>query len=365
MHFVFPEMSHNQKNLLFWILNTSGWVIFALVYFFLFRKTGTNDDLVNKLLFLFTYLVGFVLTIFLRYIFRFIRKKIKQISWTIITVAGILLVFCFLWYGIDIWISLYFWIPEMAQKFIQKISFMLLLRMSVQNFIPLLAWSTLYFGISYWMEWQREKKRAEEALHLAQKSQFEMLRYQLNPHFLFNSLNSARALIDEDPRSARDMITELSEFLRYSLVDKETAFRPLRDELRALQHYLSIEKKRFEEKLLIRYEVDPATEQRLILGFLLHPLIENAIKYGMKTSETPLKLLIRTFTDQDFLMIRICNSGTWIEKDQHDGESGNGTGTGLDNVRKRLENAYRDRHLFRIEKSENQVCIVIGIHGPE
>jgi len=192
-----------------------------------------------------------------------------------------------------------------------------------------------------------------------------MLRYQLNPHFLFNSLNSARALIDEDPRAAREMITELSEFLRYSLVDKDIAFRPLRDELRALQHYLSIEKKRFEEKLLIRYEVDPATEERRILGFLIHPLIENAIKYGMKTSETPLKLLIRANLDQGYLMIRICNSGRWIEMDEHDGTTGNGTGTGLVNVQKRLENAYPNNHIFRIEKQENQVCIIIGIHESE
>jgi two-component system LytT family sensor kinase len=242
---------------------------------------------------------------------------------------------------------------------------MYIVRMTIVNFIPLLAWSTLYFGITWWMEWQRERRRAEEALHLARKSQFEMLRYQLNPHFLFNSLNSARALIDEDPRAAREMITELSEFLRYSLIDKDIAFRPLRDELRALQHYLSIEKKRFEEKLVIKYEVDPSTEQHRILGFLIHPLIENAIKYGMKTSETPLTLLIRTWLEQDYLMIRICNSGSWIEKDKHDSDSGNGTGTGLVNVQKRLENAYPGGYIFRVEKADNQVCIIIGIHEPE
>jgi len=358
-------MTNKQKNLLFWVLNTGGWAIYAFVYFFLFRKTGETDDLSNKLLFLLTYLVGFCLTIVLRYLLRFLRKRIRQIYWTIILTIGILLIFGFLWYGIDIFISMNFWKPMQAKKLIQNLGFLFFLKISVMNFIPLLAWSTLYFGISYWMEWQLEKKRAEEALHLAQKSQFEMLRYQLNPHFLFNSLNSARALIDEDPRAAREMITELSEFLRYSLVDKDIAFRPLRDELRALQHYLSIEKKRFEEKLLIRYEVDPATEERRILGFLIHPLIENAIKYGMKTSETPLKLLIRANLDQGYLMIRICNSGRWIEMDEHDGTTGNGTGTGLVNVQKRLENAYPNNHIFRIEKQENQVCIIIGIHESE
>ncbi|MEI6457102.1 MAG: histidine kinase [bacterium] len=355
-------MTNKQKNLLFWILNTGGWALYAFVYFFLFRKVGENDTLTTKLLFLLTYLVGFAITIILRYIYRLIRKKVRQIGWNITLVLVILLLFCFLWYGIDIGISLLFWDPKAVQKFIQNVGFMYFFRMTVMNFIPLLAWSTLYFSITWWLEWQYEKRRAEEAIHLARKSQFEMLRYQLNPHFLFNSLNSARALIDEDPRSAREMITELSEFLRYSLVDKDIAFRPLRDELRALQHYLSIEKKRFEEKLQINYEVDPLTAERPILGFLIHPLIENAIKYGMKTSESPLKLLIRTSLDKDYLVIRICNSGRWIEEDQHDGTTGKGTGTGLVNVQKRLENAYPGRHYFRIEKSPDQVCIIIGIN---
>ncbi len=356
-------MTNKQKNLIFWILNIGGWAIYAFVYFFLFRKTGSKNDLTDTFLFLFTYLVGFILTIILRYIFRFIRKKVKLMGWTVISVIVILIISGYLWYYIDIRISLLFWDPDLAGKFIQGMNFMFFFRKAVLNFIPLLAWTTLYFGMTYWMEWQREKKRAEEALHLAQKSQFEMLRYQLNPHFLFNSLNSARALIDEDPLSAREMITELSEFLRYSLVDKDIAFRPLHEEIRALQHYLSIEKKRFEEKLIIEYQIDPETKERPILGFLIHPLIENAIKYGMKTSESPLKLLIRTSLDKDYLLIRICNSGTWIEKDQHD--PGMSTGTGLENVQKRLENAYPGNHFFRIEKSDKQVCIIIGIHESE
>jgi len=257
---------------------------------------------------------------------------------------------------------MYFWDPLKAEIFREKFSWMLLVRMTIANFLPLLAWSTLYFGITYWMEWQQEKKRTEDALHLAQKAQFEMLRYQLNPHFLFNSLNSARALIDEDPKAAREMITELSEFLRYSLIDKDLSFRPLKEELHVLQHYLSIEKKRFENQLLIDYRIDPAAEDKPVLSFLIHPLIENAIKYGMKTSETPLRLSISASMENITLVIRIGNSGRWIEQEEHDQESGNGTGTGLVNVQKRLENAYPGRHYFRIEKDPGHVCIIIGIH---
>jgi hypothetical protein len=355
-------MSDRQKNILFWILQTGGWSLYAFVYFFLFRKVPKPDNNTDKILFLFTYVSGFIITVGLRYLFRYLRKKMKMGSRLFLLVFAVLLLACPFWYWADLRISMNFWNPMIVEKFWQNLSVLTLMRGSVMSFIPLLAWCTLYFGITTWMEWQREKKRTEEALHMAQKSQLEMLRYQLNPHFLFNSLNSARALIAEDPKAAREMITELSEFLRYSLMDKDVAFRPLSEELNALQHYLSIEKKRFEEKLLIQYEVEPAAGQRTVLSFLIHPVIENAIKYGMKTSETPLKLLIRATVEKGMLLIRICNSGHWIGREQHDQESGNGTGTGLENVRRRLENAYPERHLFRIEKEENRVCIVIGIH---
>ncbi len=355
-------MTTRQKNILFWFLQTGGWALYGFVYFFLFRKVPQPDNNTDKLLFLFTYFSGFIITIGLRYLFRFLRIKMKLGPALFLLVIGILILACPLWYWIDIRVSMNFWDPKITQIFLKKFTLLTLVKGSVNSFIPMLAWCTLYFGITTWMEWQLEKKRAEEALHMAQKSQLEMLRYQLNPHFLFNSLNSARALIGEDPRAAREMITELSEFLRYSLIDKDVAFRPLREELGALQHYLSIEKKRFEEKLIIQYEVEPSAEQCPVLSFLIHPIIENAIKYGMKTSETPLKLLIRASVDWDNLVIRICNSGHWIEKGQHDKESGNGTGTGIENVRKRLENAYPGHHSFTIEKEEKSVCVIISIH---
>jgi len=354
-------VTKRQKNILFWILQIFGWALYGIAYFLLMRKSVEKSSFIGNMLFLFTYMVGFGITVMLRYYFRFLRKKVSRNGLMFALALCMMILACPLWYWVDIWISMKFWDPGYVKKFLQNVTIMSFVRATVMNFIPLLAWSTLYFAITYWMELQLEKKRAEDAIHLARKSQFEMLRYQLNPHFLFNSLNSTRALIDEDPKAAREMITELSEFLRYSLIDKDIAFRPLREELKALQHYLSIEKKRFEENLVIDYQVDPATEERRVLGFLIHPLIENAIKYGMKTSDTPLKLAIKTALEKEYLVIRICNSGKWIEKEEHDNETGNGTGTGLDNVKKRLENAYPENHYLRIDKGTDQVCVTIGI----
>jgi len=186
-----------------------------------------------------------------------------------------------------------------------------------------------------------------------------MLRYQLNPHFLFNSLNSIRALIDEDKRNAKNMITELSEFLRYSLISKNYSDVPLIDEIEAVKHYLSIEKKRFEEKLNIKIKIDPLAEDYPVLSFLIHPIIENAIKYGMQTSSLPLKIYVGAKVRNNRLLIEVRNSGKWIEAQGNNNLPS--TGIGLKNVQLRLQNAFPNSHSFKIEKNKNDVCIKIEI----
>ena len=188
-----------------------------------------------------------------------------------------------------------------------------------------------------------------------------MLRYQLNPHFLFNALNSIRALVDENRKHAKEMITELSEFLRYSLNSKNFSDVPLKQELEAIRHYFKIEKKRYEEKLLVRYEVDPLAEEYPVLSFLIHPLVENAVKYGMQTSPMPLRIVIKSDVRNDTLILEVCNSGYWIEQDSEQAGQRDGTGIGLKNIRQRLENAFPESHHFEVIKNDDQVCIHIEI----
>ncbi len=268
-----------------------------------------------------------------------------------------------LWYFIDVFTSMLYWESSGVTAFFKKINIRMYLQNTFMIYVIYCGWTALYFGIKYWVEWQEEKKRSEEAFHLAQKAQFQMLRYQLNPHFLFNSLNSIKALVEEDKASAKQMITELSEFLRYSLKDKDIAFRPLKDELDALKLYLSIEKKRFEEKIQISYDIPEETFNKQILNFLIHPIIENAIKYGMKTTKLPLEINIRSYMENNFLAIEICNSGRWLEWGEAEGQ--HGTGTGLENVKKRLENTYLNDFRFEIDKEENSVCVKIAMKTDE
>ncbi len=222
------------------------------------------------------------------------------------------------------------------------------------------SWSALYFGIKYWRDWIDEKERARIATALAQKAQLQMLRYQLNPHFLFNALNSLRALIDEDKRLAKGMITELSEFLRYSLVSRRATSVPLRDELDAIRHYLAIEKKRFEDKLQVSFAVDPKAEDVPVLSFLIHPLVENAVKYGMKTSPMPLRLKLEASVNDGGLTVDVWNSGRWLDESDA-AKPGAGTGTGLENTRARLANAYPGRHHVDVITEGNAVHVRLRI----
>ncbi len=340
-----------------------GWTIYALSMYFLFSKSKP-DDYISKALFLYSYVLGFLMTSFvLRYLFRFLRKKIKSIQRLLLVVFLSILLIVPILYFLDVFSSMLFWEKSGVQNFFKNISLLLYLRNNFMIYVIYFGWTALYFGIKYWVEWQEERKRSEEAMNLAQKAQLQMLRYQLNPHFLFNSLNSIKALVEEDKSSAKTMITDLSDFLRYSLMDKDVAFRPLKEELDALKLYLSIEKKRFEEKIQISYDISEETNNKQVLSFLLHPIIENAIKYGMRSTELPLLINIRSSMESQFLIIEICNSGKWIEREEVAGH--HGTGTGLENVRKRLENAYINDYLFEINKEENRVCVKIAMKSDE
>ncbi len=350
-------MKKKSNNRLFWALQLPGWTIYALLMYFLFSKSKP-DDYLSKALFLYSYVLSFLITSFgLRYFFRYYRKIFKSIKWLLTFVVLTILIIVPVWYFIDVFTSMFFWEETGVKDYLKNFNLLFYFRRNFGIYVLFFGWTALYFGIKYWIEWQEEKKRSVEAFHMAQKAQLQMLRYQLNPHFLFNSLNSIKALVEEDKTSAKEMITDLSDFLRYSLMDKEIAFRPLKEELNVLKLYLSIEKKRFEEKIQINYDISEDADSKLVLSFLIHPIIENAIKYGMKSSKLPLEILIRAFIENDFLVIEICNSGKWLEWGEAD--EYHGTGTGLNNVKNRLENAYTDNYKFEINKSENKVCVKI------
>jgi ligand-binding sensor domain-containing protein len=191
----------------------------------------------------------------------------------------------------------------------------------------------------------QERERAMRAMATAQQSQLLMLRYQVNPHFLFNVLNSIWALVDENPAAIRSLVTRLSKFLRYSLATANTAFVTLDEEIGAVRNYLEIQQTRFEQKLECEIDVSPEAGSVTIPPFLLQPLVENAIKFGMRTSNLPLKIRISARMRRETLMVRVMNSGKWVTPDSNTGEEG--TGIGLANIRRRIGELFPENSELR------------------
>jgi len=348
-------MSEKKNKLtLFWQLQIAGWFLLFLIYLFLYYRNYWADSRTIGGLFL-TYITGFLISLVLRKFYQKLKYKSRSIILISTSIIASSIIASNFWFWFDVLLT------ELIFGNVQT-----LVDLNTDRYlsniwshsIVLFLWSSFYFSIKLWDDWGTEKLRAEKANALAHAAQLQMLRYQLNPHFLFNSLNSIRALVEEDKNRAKSMITELSEFLRYSLLSKNFANVPLNNELEAIKHYLSIEKTRFEEKLIVQFNIDSNTEDYPVLSFLLHPIIENSIKYGMQTTMLPLRIDISAKLIDMTLVLKICNSGNWID---HNSNNSKSTGTGLENVKQRLENAFPEKHCFEIIKSKESVCIEIRI----
>jgi signal transduction histidine kinase len=355
-----PELLKSRISS-FWFLHISGWLVFSAATVWLSYRGPWTDPL-RLLPVLEPYLAGFLICLPLRLFYRGIRFHKRPLASSILIGIIVSFVVAHLWLGIDLAVRLLSGVPNYLQSFaaFSKVYPALI----YSRAMPLLGWTFLYLGIKTRRELLQEEERTKKANALAQTAQLQMLRYQLNPHFLFNAMNSIRALIDEDETKARELITELSEFLRYSLDSKDYANVPLRNEIEAIQHYFAIQKKRYEDKLEVVYEIEPRAGDIPVLSFLVHPLVENAVKYGMHTSPLPLIVHLTAKVRGDTLLVEVCNTGRWIEPGGQDGRVNGGTGTGLENVRRRLENAFPNRHRFEIVAKEGRVCIQLEIRQP-
>ena len=224
----------------------------------------------------------------------------------------------------------------------------------------LLLWSFVFLKAAQWQAQRSQDERVLRAESLSREARLRMLRYQLNPHFLFNALNSIGALAGEAPHRIQRMVGELSGFLRYSLLDTERLEVTLGEEIRAVGQYLEVEKVRFEDDLEVHIDVDPAAAERLVPAFLVLPLVENAIKHGRRTSSMPLRILVHGRIEADALIIEVQNTGRWAGAGQSS-EPPAGTGTGLRNLRERLGAHYPWRHRFDVYEEGGSVHARIRI----
>ncbi len=346
--------SAHKRSRLFRILQISGWSAYFLISVFIFFRDKPIEPVMITGLFI-THFTGFLTSFILHVVLRRLYRHGRPILKMALTTLGLIFLLSIVWFALDLIMS----VPLRSLNWMaQQFTYQTYTEEFFWYTFPLVIWGALYFMITFWMESREQRERAEKALLLARDAQLRMLRYQMNPHFLFNALNSIRALIDENRVKAKDMITELSEFLRYSLTHKDALIVPLKEELEAVRHYLMIEEKRFEEKMVVTYDIDPLAEEYPVLVYMVYPLVENAIKHGMKSSALPLRINIVAKVKDEQLSLEVCNSGKWLDTPVN---VRNSTGTGLSNLKRRLDATLKDHFHFNIIKTEDKVCIKIAL----
>ena len=191
---------------------------------------------------------------------------------------------------------------------------------------------------------EREKQSAELSSHLAQ-ARLASLRTQLQPHFLFNTLNSISALIPQNPALANEMVLNLSDLLRMTLRDSPAERIQLREELKLLGCYVDIQKLRFGARLNFELDLGDNCLDFLVAPLLLQPLVENAIRYGIEPSEQPERIVVRARLTDQALTLEVVNSGRPENEDSASRVESNGIG--LANTQERLAALYGPAHVFQ------------------
>ena len=215
------------------------------------------------------------------------------------------------------------------------------------NFTVLAGWSALYFGINFYLIVEDQIDQMEHLENQASSAQLAMLRYQLNPHFLFNTLNSISTLVLlKQTDRANAMLSRLSSFLRYTLANEPTANVTVAQEMETLKLYLEIEKMRFEERLRPKFDVDPAAEKARLPSLLLQPLVENAIKYAVTPQEEGAEICVTARLVGDRVLLGVSDTGPGLMP-TNSGPSLS-TGVGIANIRERLAQAYGADHRFDV-----------------
>ncbi|MFT5313830.1 MAG: hypothetical protein ACI8Z9_002326 [Paraglaciecola sp.] len=227
------------------------------------------------------------------------------------------------------------------------------------SLLILLCWSALYHGIKYALLFQAERNEATglaqraklssvQASEATKEAQLQMLRYQLNPHFMFNTLNAIYALIKlGDQVQAKGMVAKLGKFLRYSLDSEPSQLVSLSQELDALKLYLDIEKIRFDQRLRVEIDVEPLASLCLVPSLILQPLVENAVKYAITEQENGGKIVIEATVMRGQLVLTVSDDGPGVEL--VNGKLLGPCGIGLGNTQQRLLTLYGERQSFVLE----------------
>lgn len=341
-----PVLS-NRKNLLIylliWAAITTAQIFFFHFYFHIGWLVSLTDSLVYNFLFL-------ILGIGIWYIVMYNDFEIREIPNLIVahTLSAVIL--------IGIWLSFSAWLMHIIISDPQytRLSGQLFPSRIVLGIFYYLVIILVYYLLIYYLNF-KDRLRREAAMETrAREAELNTLKAQINPHFLFNSLNSINSLTVTDPDKAREMIVKLSNFLRLTLKNTTRQFTTLDEEVKFAKLYFEIEKIRFGEKLSFQIKLPDRVKNLEVPNLLLQPLVENAIKHGVQERIGIVDLRLSCFLSKGFLVMELIN-----QFDQDVVKKAEGVG--LNNVRDRLELIYRQSGLLNIEADMEEFKVTVMI----
>lgn len=216
-------------------------------------------------------------------------------------------------------------------------------------------WSVFYFTYHYFERYSKSLKYEASMIEI----ELNNLRSQLNPHFIFNALNSIRALVDENPAKSKQAINQLSNILRKSLTSDKKGLTKFDDELKIVKDYLGLESIRFEERLKTEFDIHPDSHNFLVPPLMIQTLVENGIKHGISKLKEGGLIQLTTTVERGRLNIRIRNSGYMVN-----GSRKSRNGLGIKNTVQRLRLIYGDQSSFRIANENNNFVLTEIIIPP-
>jgi len=343
-----PLLTKRNRELMFWLVQVLGWSALFISHYFGTVVAQEPPEILRTIPLV--SLSGFLVSSPLRYVCRRLWKYrlptmvagalvaafIASVSWRLC----VNLVY-------DTLASSAIVLPHWTSYFAGTISGMYLMT----------CWVGLYFGFRYYESLQDQREIALRASTLAQQAQLKMLRYQLNPHFLFNTLNGISTLIlDNRNGIANRAVTALADFLRYTLEQDPMKRVTLAQEMDAINLYLEIEKLRFGPRLAVLYVIDEPASQALVPSLLLQPLIENAIKYAVSPREQGGTIRVEARVQQGMLQLTVRDDGPGLSDARHAGER---RGVGLHNTRERLQVLYADYSRMTVRNAEPGLSVML------
>ncbi|MEJ7913439.1 MAG: histidine kinase [Chitinophagaceae bacterium] len=335
----------------YWLFQLVGWGSFALINLFfaylfnVFVKQAEVEPFLGRLG------VYVVLGIFCTHLMRHLIIKLnilqKSFDKQVLQFFVITCVFTLLLSYIDIQlIAAYGWLKATEKTLFTNNLFLLILSNGFYCFILLFIWNLIYFIYHYVTKSRKQQLDTLQLEAMVRVLELKTIKAHINPHFIFNALNSIRALIDENPDRARKAVTELSNILRSSLKVEKGETVLFSDELKIVKDYLALENMRFEDRLTVEYEVDEDTLEQQIPPMMLQTLVENAIKHGISQQVKGGLIKITSDFKDDYHLLSVQNTG-------HLNGRANKDGFGLSSTHDRLQLLFGARATFELRQLDS------------